>query len=52
MEQGYIDRCKVVYMHLKDDKNFDLRRKVISREFTATDLCLRDERDLYNPEKR
>lgn len=37
---------------MKDDKNFELRRKVINKEFQPIDLCIRDERDLYNPEKR
>lgn len=39
-------------MHMKDDKNFDLRRKVLTREITASDLCNKDELDLFNPEKR
>lgn len=47
-----IIRCKLVYCHLKDDKNLELRRKVITKEFTANDLCTKEERELYNPEKR
>ena len=39
-------------MHLKDDKNLELRRKVLTKEFTANDLCIKDERELYNPERR
>lgn len=52
LDINYILRCKIVYMHMKDDKNFDLRRKVLSKEFTAHDLCNKDERELYNPERR
>ncbi|CAD8150906.1 unnamed protein product [Paramecium pentaurelia] len=52
LETHYVDRCKLIYLHMKDDKNFELRRKVISKEFKAQDLCTRDERELYNPEKR
>jgi hypothetical protein len=37
---------------LKDEKNFELRRKVLNKEFTANDLANKDERELYNPEKR
>ena len=25
----FMVRCKIVYMHMKDDKNFELRRKVL-----------------------
>ena len=52
LENAYMDRCKLIYMHLKDDKNLELRRKVISKEFHPVDLCTKDERDLYNPERR
>ncbi|CAD8157163.1 unnamed protein product [Paramecium pentaurelia] len=52
LEPLYVDRCKLIYLHMKDDKNLELRRKVISKEFQAQDLSTRDERDLYNPEKR
>ncbi|CAD8071911.1 unnamed protein product [Paramecium sonneborni] len=52
LEPNYIDRCKLIYLHMKDDNNLELRRKVISKEFQAQDLCIRDERDLYNPDKR
>ncbi|CAK62274.1 unnamed protein product (macronuclear) [Paramecium tetraurelia] len=52
LESHYVDRCKLIYLHMKDDKNFELRRKVISKEFKAQDLCTRDERELYNPEKK
>ena len=37
---------------MKDEKNLELRRKVLTKEFTANDLCVRDERELYNPERR
>ena len=37
---------------MKDDKNFELRRKVINKEFTSNDLCSRDEKDFYNPERK
>lgn len=52
LDPAYIDRCKLIYMHMKDEKNLELRRKVISKEFLPTDLCTRDERDFYNPERR
>lgn len=52
LETAYIDRCKLIYMHMKDDKNIELRRKVLSKEFLPMDLCTRDESDLYNPERR
>lgn len=37
---------------MRDDKNLDLRRKVLTKEITALDLCVKDERELYNPEKK
>lgn len=37
---------------MKDDKNLELRRKVLTKEFTANDLCVKEERELFNPEKR
>lgn len=37
---------------MKDDKNFELRRKIINKEFTSNDLCSREEKDFYNPERK
>lgn len=39
-------------MHMKDDKNLELRRKVLTNELNAIDLCIKDERELHNPERR
>jgi Transcription factor S-II (TFIIS), central domain len=39
-------------MHLKDDKNLELRRKVLTKDFTAHDLVYRDEKDFFNPDQR
>ena len=37
---------------MRDDKNFEMRRKVINKEYTTKDLCSRDEKDFYNPERK
>lgn len=39
-------------MHLKDDKNLELRRKVLTKEFSAQDLVTKDETEFFNPELR
>ena len=31
---AYVDRCKIIYVNMKDVNNQEFRRKIISGEFT------------------
>ena len=42
----------MIYVNLKDPKNFEFRRKIIDFEFKPEDICLIEEKEFYNPERR
>jgi hypothetical protein len=42
----------MIWNHLKDEKNTQLRNKILTGVFSARDLCTKHEIEICNPEKK
>ncbi|EAR87149.1 transcription factor S-II, central domain protein (macronuclear) [Tetrahymena thermophila SB210] len=51
LKEQYKNRCKILFVHLKDPQNFNFRRKILNKQMKPIQLCTINEQEMFNPFK-
>ncbi|KAL4484573.1 hypothetical protein ABPG74_019750 [Tetrahymena malaccensis] len=51
LKEAYKNRCKILFLHLKDTQNFNFRRKILNKSIKPIQLCTINEQEMFNPFK-